>query len=191
MATIKNSPLPGKLPSSRGIAVQRTFRPLLGLLLLTIVAAASVAGTWFFMNWKQSRDTNPVQLGVGQPSRQPVTASFTEAPAAPAAVPSPIFIALEPFTVTVEGAQSERVLHAGITLRVGEEQSRIRIEKYMPEVRSRILMLLSAQTPESLRTAEGRNAIAEAVAREVNKPFSPLPDGQYVTDVLFTEFVVQ
>jgi poly(3-hydroxybutyrate) depolymerase len=31
--------------------------------------------------------------------------------------------------------------------------------------------------------------IIEHVA--VNKPFSPIPDGQYVTDVLFTAFVVQ
>ena len=37
-------------------------------------------------------------------------------------------------------------MHVGLTLRVSDEQTRIRLEKYMPEVRSRILMVLSSQS---------------------------------------------
>lgn len=119
----------------------------------------------------------------------PVT--YTAPLSTPPAVPSPIFVALEPFTVTVQDPDSERILHVGITLRVADQQSRDRIEKFMPEVRSRIVMLLSSLRPSDLQGSQGKVDLARAITASVNKPFSPLPDGQYVTDVLFTAFVVQ
>ncbi|MOA19637.1 flagellar basal body-associated protein FliL [compost metagenome] len=82
-------------------------------------------------------------------------------------------------------------MHVGLTLRVSDEQTRTRLEKYMPEVRSRILMVLSSQSPTGVQTQQGKTEMANAIKTVVNQPFSPLPDGQYVTDVLFTAFVVQ
>lgn len=195
MATTKTPSVPRAASSSGGIG--RLLRPLLMLLALLLVAAASIAGTWFFLHWQAGRELSPVQIGVGgqgqavaaQPGAQPTT--FVAPPAAPAQVPAPIFIPLEPFTATVEDPESERILRIGITLRVSDEQSRTRIEKYLPEVRSRVLMVLSAQTPQTIRTPQGKADIAKSVLTAVNRPFTPLPDGQYVTDVLFTEFVVQ
>jgi len=191
MATIKSPIVPPRAVSSGGFG--RILRSLFLLVVLLAVAAASIAGTWFYLHWQNSRELNPVQLGVGTASQPgaPVPTTFTATPAAPAAVPAPIFIPIEPFTVTLEDESSERILRLGVTLRVGEEQSRSRIEKYQPEVRSRILMLLSSLSPTAVRTPEGRVELAKAIAAAVNKPFTPLPDGQLVTDVLFTEFVVQ
>ncbi|SAI02887.1 flagellar basal body-associated protein FliL [Bordetella ansorpii] len=197
MATSKtSSAAPGAASSSIG----RLLRPLLMLVILLLVAGLSVAGTWFFLHWQSGRDLSPVQLGVGgvsgqtaampgQPGAQPTT--FVAPPAAPQPVPAPIFVPLEPFTATVEDQESERIVRVGITLRVSDEQTRSRIEKYLPEVRSRVLMVLSAQTPQSVRTPQGKADMAKAIMQTINKPFSPIPDGQYVTDVLFTEFVVQ
>ena len=135
-----------------------------------------------------------VQINVGQAQQPPVGAApttFVAPPQTPQAVPAPIFIPITPFTVTLQSADRERIVHIAMTLRVADEQSRQRIEKYMPEVRSRVLMLLSAQTPESVQTPQGKVDLASALLKAINKPFTPLPDGQYVTDVLFTEFVVQ
>lgn len=106
-------------------------------------------------------------------------------------VPDPIFIPLEAFTLTLQDAESERVLHVAVTLRTNDEQTRERIEKYLPEVRSRILMMLSGLSPAAVQTQQGKVDIANSILKLVNLPFSPLPDGQYVTDVLFTAFVVQ
>lgn len=107
------------------------------------------------------------------------------------AVPAPIFVPIEAFTVTLQNADTERIMHVGLTLRVSDEQTRTRLEKYMPEVRSRILMVLSSQSPTGVQTQQGKTDMATAIKQAVNRPFSPLPDGQYVTDVLFTAFVVQ
>ncbi|MBO9331136.1 flagellar basal body-associated protein FliL [Achromobacter pulmonis] len=185
----------------------RILRPLLALLVLLLVAAASAGATWYISQRLQQQGAAPVQLGVGQvPAGQPgqpgaaghagqgpqaTPANFVAPPAAPIAVPAPIFVPLEPFTVTLQNPDTERIMHVGLTLRVSDEQSRSRLEKYMPEVRSRILMVLSSQSPVGVQTQQGKTDMAEAIKQSVNRPFSPLPDGQYVTDVLFTAFVVQ
>lgn len=183
------------MPAVRSAAggAGKLLRPLVALLVLLLVVVASVAGTWYFMSrYQQQQLQAAVQLGVGQqqtPGATPTT--FVSPPAQPAVVPAPIFIPLEAFTVTLHDADAERIMHVGLTLRVSDDQSRQRIERYMPEVRNRILMILSSQTPQSVQTLDGKQAMAKTLQAAVNKPFSPLPDGQFVTDVLFTAFVVQ
>ncbi|MCY1198177.1 Flagellar basal body-associated protein FliL [compost metagenome] len=205
MATSKSNPLPARgapLPRSGGLG--RILRPLLALIVLLIVAAASAGATWFIAQRMQPQGGAPVQLGVGQvPGGQPGAAgqpghgpqatptTFVAPPAGPIAVPAPIFVPLEPFTVTLQNADTERIMHVGLTLRVSDDQTRTRLEKYMPEVRSRILMVLSSQSPIGVQTQQGKTDMVNAIKQAVNLPFSPLPDGQYVTDVLFTAFVVQ
>jgi flagellar FliL protein len=193
MATSKNTSLPPRstLPMRSG-GSGRLLRPIIGLLVLLIVAAASVATTWMITTRSQRAPANAaVQINVGQAQPGATPTTFVPAPATPAAVPSPIFIPIEPFTVTVQSADRERMVHVALTLRVSDEQTRQRIEKYMPEVRSRILLLVSSQTPESVQTQQGKLDLSSAIMKAVNKPFAPIPDGQYVTDVLFTAFVVQ
>lgn len=192
MATTKNPPLPARSTLPMRSSSGRLLRPLIALLVLLIVAGASVATTWMITSRAQRPAANSaVQLNVGQAPQASAATTFVPAPAAPVSVPAPIFIPIDAFTVTVQSADRERMVHVALTLRVSDEQSRQRIEKYMPEVRSRILLLLSSQTPESVQTQRGKVELANAIMQAVNKPFAPIPDGQYVTDVLFTAFVVQ
>ncbi|MNQ25708.1 flagellar basal body-associated protein FliL [compost metagenome] len=202
MATTKPITAPSGAKKSGGIGI---LRLLLGLLVLLLVAAASAGATWFItQRMQQPQAGAPVQLGVGQvPGGQPgqpgqpgqgpqaTPTTFVAPPAGPIAVPAPIFVPIEAFTVTLQNAETERIMHVGLTLRVSDEQTRTRLEKYMPEVRSRILMVLSSQSPTGVQTQQGKTEMANAIKTVVNQPFSPLPDGQYVTDVLFTAFVVQ
>ncbi|MGB3434454.1 flagellar basal body-associated protein FliL [Achromobacter sp.] len=205
MATSKPSPMPARgAPSSRSGGMGRILRPLLAILVLLIVAAASAGATWFITQRMQPQSSASVQLGVGQvPAGEPgqpgqpaqgpqaTPTTFVAPPASPVAVPAPIFVPIEPFTVTLQNPDTERIMHVGLTLRVSDEQTRTRLEKYMPEVRSRILMVLSSQSPTAVQTQQGKTDMANAIKQAVNRPFSPLPDGQYVTDVLYTAFVVQ
>lgn len=171
------------------------------ILVLLLVAAASAGATWFVAQRMQPQGGAPVQLGVGQTGGQPgqpgvagpqaTPTTFVAPPTTPAAVPAPIFVPIEAFTVTLQNADTERIMHVGLTLRVSDEQTRIRLEKYMPEVRSRILMVLSSQSPTGVQTQQGKTDMANAIKQAVNRPFAPLPDGQYFTDVLYTAFVVQ
>ncbi|MEI2417617.1 flagellar basal body-associated protein FliL [Orrella sp. JC864] len=189
MATVKTSPAPsrGTLPSRGG---SRILRPLLAIGALLLVAGASVATTWMLTS--RMYETHAMQAAGAEAAPSPQNIRFVAPPAGPAQVPAPIFMPLEPFTVTLRDSDElDRILHVGLTLRLGDEQSRQRIEKYLPEVRSRLLMVLSAQSARSIQTAEGKQALARALAQAVARPFAPIPDGQTVSDVLFTAFVVQ
>ncbi|MEN4923102.1 flagellar basal body-associated protein FliL [Achromobacter spanius] len=207
MATIKPIPAPARGATTSG-GIGRILRPVLAILVLLLVAAASAGATWFITQRLQPQGNGAtVQLGVGQvPAGQPgqpgqpgqgaqgpqaTPTTFVAPSATPIAVPAPIFVPIEAFTVTLQNAETERIMHVGLTLRVSDEQTRTRLEKYMPEVRSRILMVLSSQSPTGVQTQQGKNDMVAAIKQAVNRPFSPLPDGQYVTDVLFTAFVVQ
>lgn len=193
MATFKNTSMPARstLPMRSG-GSSRILKPLIALLALLIVAGASVATTWMIttrMQRTEAAAAPAAERAQAPQGAQPVT--YSAPPATPPVVPAPIFVPLDPFTVTVQDTETERILHVGITLRVSDEQSRERIEKYLPEVRSRIVMLLTSLQPKDIQSSQGKVDLASAITASVNKPFAPLPDGQYVTDVLFTAFVVQ
>ncbi len=103
----------------------------------------------------------------------------------------PIFIALEPFTVNLQSQGRPRFLHIGVTLKVRDAKSQEQVAQYLPEARSRLLMLLSNRKPESLSTPEDKNQLSAEILKTLNKPFSSGPATQQITDVAFTAFVVQ
>jgi flagellar FliL protein len=118
--------------------------------------------------------------------------SRSPAAAAPAVkVEAPIFVALEPFTVNLRQDERERFLHIGVMLKVSDIRSQARITEYLPEARSRILLMLANRQPDSLVTAEDKKQLAAEILKTLNQPFSADQPAQHITDVLFTAFVVQ
>lgn len=147
----------------------RIARSLVALIALVVLGASATAITYLITN----RDT-------------PLIVTQT-APAAPAA---PIFVTLDPFTVSLAGKDFERVLHVSLALKAADERTRERIAQYQPVARSRLLMLLSEQNPETVQTTEGKRQLANEIRHTINQPFVG-DEPQQVIDVLFTAFVVQ
>ncbi|KDP85013.1 flagellar basal body-associated protein FliL [Cupriavidus basilensis] len=141
------------------------------LLILGVVLVAALGAGGFF-------------LGNILSNRQPA------APAAPV-VPPPIFVPLEAFTVNLKSDDGDRFLHTGLSLKVADAQNQARITEYLPEVRSRILLLLSAKQPPDLATVEGKRKLAQEIQNAISQPFAPNLPKQQILDVLFTSFVVQ
>lgn len=110
---------------------------------------------------------------------------------APAPLPGPIFVPLEPFTVTLRNESITRILYVAITLRVADEESRHLLGTYMPEVRNRVLLELSTQSPVAVQTPEGRTQLATNLTKVLEAPYVPQPRGPSISNVLFTAFVVQ
>src|SRR5690606_2524324 len=102
----------------------------------------------------------------------------------------PIFLPLDPFTVTLIGTHTERLLHVGLTLKVADEDSRRRLNSYLPVLRSRILLLLSEQNADTVQSRDGKRDLANAVRHAANVPVEG-DTPQHVVDVLFNAFVVQ
>ena len=103
----------------------------------------------------------------------------------------PIFVSLEPFTVNLQGEGRAKFLHVGVALKVRDESSKAQIVEFMPELRSRTLMLLSNRTPESLVSPEDKNRLAEEIRAELNRPLDAKLPEQGITSVAFNTFVVQ
>jgi len=199
MATSKTTALP--TPGGAASRQKGNRRMVVFMLLqLLLVAGVSVGATWAIMNRLRVQVEHEAavvaaaaaQVGAtASPDASTATLNVPGAVTVPESIPEPIFYELAPFTVTVENDVSERILHVGMTLRLADDASRERLERYMPEVRNRVLLELSRLTPDSLKGTQGRNDLAAALIAVLNQPFAPLPVGQYVTDVLFTTFVVQ
>tara|TARA_R100001143_G_scaffold21141_1_gene22385 strand:- start:2923 stop:3384 length:462 start_codon:yes stop_codon:yes gene_type:complete len=104
----------------------------------------------------------------------------------------PIFLPLEPFTVTLRDNDSlNRILYVEITLRTGDEASKLHLEEYMPEVRNRIITALSSYSPSFLQTNDGRATLAREIQASLQEPYEPDPTKAKLSSVLFTAFVIQ
>jgi flagellar FliL protein len=103
----------------------------------------------------------------------------------------PIFLPLDPFTVTLRGANTNRILYVEITLRLTDDKSREHLREYMPEVRNRIIAELTRNNPEFLQTNEGRERLSTDIAQALQAAYLPDPYKPGVSNVLFTAFVIQ
>ena len=104
----------------------------------------------------------------------------------------PVFTHIEPFTVNLaDDRYGSRLLYTGITLRVGNEQSKTIIEEHMPQVRSRLLILLSGKQANELTSTEGKEELAQAIISRLNVPLTENQPPLDLREVLFTEFIVQ
>lgn len=103
--------------------------------------------------------------------------------------PAPVFFALDTFTVNLGDA--DRVLYIGVTLRLKDEATRTRLNEYLPEVRSRLLLLFSRQDAAVLSTEDGKQKLIAAIKETLSPPLVAGQPKQDVTDVLYTAFILR
>lgn len=103
--------------------------------------------------------------------------------------PAPVFFALDTFTVNLGDA--DRVLYIGVTLRLKDAATRARLNEYLPEVRSRLLLLFSRQDAAVLSTEDGKQKLIAAIKETLSPPLVAGQPKQDVTDVLYTAFILR
>ena len=121
----------------------------------------------------------------------PKAAAAHQAEAARPVPEKPIFVSLEPFTVNLQGEGRAKFLHVGMALKVSGEPSKAQIVEFMPELRSRTLMLLSNRSADSLVSPEDKAKLSEEIRTELNRPLNKDLPEQGITSVAFNTFVVQ
>jgi flagellar FliL protein len=103
----------------------------------------------------------------------------------------PEYLAIEPFTVNLQPENGDQYLRVAFTLQVdGAEQAEL-IKTNIAKVRSRVLLLLSGKKASEINTVEGKQQLAGEILAVVKTPFAEHGDEQEVSDVLFTEFIIQ
>jgi flagellar protein FliL len=110
---------------------------------------------------------------------------------APAA--EPVFVTLEPFTLNVasDSGRQQRYLHVGMSVKATDTESGHEITQNLPEVRSRVLMLLSGKTLEQLDGVEHKTQLASEIQNVLAQPFAPGARAPGISAVMFTAFVLQ
>ena len=92
-------------------------------------------------------------------------------------------------------AAHQRILtllqHVAMTLKMTDAKSQTRITQYLPEVRSRVLGILSNREAESLTTQEGKAKLSAEIMTALSQPFAPNLPQQIMAGVMFTSFMLQ
>lgn len=149
--------------------------PLIAILLACIAVGACAAAGYA---WYKLLNVE-LQATAGTNSNTAVVAT------------SPLYMPLDTFTVSLmpNDEEADRVLYIGLTLRLNDEASRDVFKAFLPEIRSRLLVLLSQQSADILATNAGKTALTEQIKIELNKPFDQR--SVTVTDVLYNAFILR
>lgn len=104
---------------------------------------------------------------------------------------APTFVVIEPFVVNLQQETGDQYLQVAMTLQVADGATAEALKLYMPQVRSRLLMVLSSKKASELLTNEGKRKLTDEIVDQLGEPFSGKGKGPQVTDVFYTSFVIQ
>jgi flagellar FliL protein len=141
-----------------------------GVLMLVTAAAGGGAAYWFTGSAAEDK--------TAAPKAEPVK--------------PPVFVMMDSFTVNLQPEDGvDQYLQLAFSLQVADQATVDQIKLYMPQVRSRLLMLLSSKKASELSTVDGKKKLSDEIIAQVKQPFSPQGKPQAVTGVFFTSFVIQ
>jgi flagellar protein FliL len=196
---------------------RRTKRSLLKLLLLALNVVLFLAGvgSLAWTNFGPKPVASAVAQGQDQQEDQQGSAAHEpaakghEAPAkAPAAAKAfgghgssagtksaggnggsavPALVPLAPFLVNLTGDQGQRYLRLVAQVEVRGELSKDELEKHLPEVRNRLIFLLSSKTFADIGSTQGKYDLQAEITKNINETL----DGPFIKKTYFTEFIVQ
>jgi len=103
----------------------------------------------------------------------------------------PVFIKLDTFTVNLNPGEGDKYLQVDMTLNATDLRDVEEIEKRMPQVRNRILMILTSKLASEIADMEGKQALSEEITESINEPYSEGAEPLTVSETFFTSFVIQ
>lgn len=142
------------------------------MMILLLLGGGGGGGAWYFMQ--------------GQPAAGEAAAEKPKEKTTP-----PVFVTLEPFTVNLQPEEGAQYLQVGLVLKVSDSTDEEAVKQHMPEIRNRILLLLSSKRGSELTSVEGKQKLSTEIVAQVRQLFAPQEPEEGVTNVFFTSFVIQ
>lgn len=165
MATTTKQAVPDNVTDIISVKPRSKKKPL--LIGIAVLVLAASGGVWGWMTYGANQHV---------------------AAAKPAPPALPVFVELESFTINLAG---ERILQIGITLQVKRAEDADQIKLYMPQVKNRLLILMSTKNAEELNSADGKKTLSEEIAAQLRIPFAKGMAAVDMAGVFFTAFVIQ
>jgi flagellar FliL protein len=147
--------------------------------LLALLLAGAGGGSWYYLQDQEQGPKAAVKPGAAK-----------AAAAKPASTKPPVFVTLDQFTVNLQQEDiASQYLQVGLSLKISDAGMGDAIKLHMPEIRNRVLLLLSSKRASEIITAEGKKTLSSDLAREIAQPLGSSAQG--LESVLFTSFVIQ
>lgn len=157
--------------AAAGDAAPKSKKTLMIAAIVGVVAlAAGGGGAWFFLS----------QKGDGHKQEA------KHEPPAP-----PVFMPPETFTVNLQPEGEEQYLQVGLVVQVKDQAASDKMKLYMPQIRSRLLMLLSSKKASEIMDMPGKNKLIEEIIAQIKQPFVQGEEPIQVSSVHFTDFIIQ
>ncbi len=172
------------------------------IVVAVVVLIGAGVGGWLFLSKKNAHAED-------EDGAEPAPAAHAKAKTAPS------FLPLDSMVINLADPGGERMAQIGITIELNDAKAVDEVKKYMPSIRSAVLMLISQRTAAELLGREGKEKLALDIKREVSRPLgfaedehapanaakgeskkkkAKAQDGEPtnpVTGVLFSSFIVQ
>ena len=101
----------------------------------------------------------------------------------------PVFVPLEAFTINLQ--PDGQFLQVTFNVQVKDEKTGEELKVYMPQIRSRLLLLLSNKTATELVKHEGKINLVKEIKQQIELPFKKGAEPIKITEVLITSFIIQ
>jgi flagellar protein FliL len=96
-----------------------------------------------------------------------------------------------PIVVNYGGSGRLKYIKVDISVRVQNSEAAASVQHHMPQIRNNLVMLLSAQTEESIGSQEGKEALRKEALSEVRQVIKTEDRREGVIDLYFNAFLIQ
>jgi len=152
----------------------KSSKKWLWVLLIVTLLLAGAGGYWYFFSKNNTTHSTEADSKLEADAEQSKP---------------PVFVELESFTVNLQ--PNDQFLQATFNLQVSDEKEVAAIKMYMPQIRSRLLMLLSNKTAENLAKQEGKTLLISEIESLIEQPFTKGAEPIKIINVFLTSFIIQ
>lgn len=177
-------------PDAAAAAKKKSALPLIIGGIVVLLAAGGGAAWWFLRG--TPAEAKEVRADHGDDGEEGDGHGDEDGKSGGAAADEPQgVVTLEPFVVNLADQDATRFLRLTLKLLIPEEHAKEVEENEVAKarVRSAVLEFLAQQTADELVTPDGKVALKKEIATRARKAMAI--KGMHITDVLFSEFVVQ
>lgn len=103
----------------------------------------------------------------------------------------PLFLPLEPFTVNLQPETGDQYLQVGLIVAAKDGAAVDAVKLQMPEIRNRLLLLLSSKRASEISTVPGKQRLSAEIMAEIRESVGLEPLREQITAVYFSAFVIQ
>ncbi|MEO8135880.1 MAG: flagellar basal body-associated protein FliL [Betaproteobacteria bacterium] len=108
-----------------------------------------------------------------------------------AAIKPPLFHSLDAFTVNLVEEGGEHFLQLSVVLQVEDDKAVDQIKTYLPVIRSRMLLLLSAKRPSDLTNSQGKKQLVDELVGAARESLPASTPERGVRGAFLGAFVIQ